>query len=181
MNKWWRAGHFYLMGLGWQGMLGSALVLGSALLVLFMLLPQRQHAQQLEQDVAQLRNRMKHHKAQWIDRSPQATLKAFYRFLPQESTASTQVEQVFEAADANGIDLDEAEYTMTRDRMANLSRYQVTLPVHGRYTDIRFFVIDLLNSMPALAINELTFKREDIHTQEVEARLRLTIYLGRGV
>lgn len=181
MNKWYQSDQFYLQSLGWPGMLGSALVLGAALLALFLLLPQRQHAQQLEQDVMQLRNRMKNHKAQWIDRSPEATLKAFYRFLPQESAAAAQVAKLFEAADANGIDLDEAEYTMTRDQLAGFSRYQVTLPLHGRYTDIRFFVIDLLNSMPALAINELTFKREDVHTQEVEARLRLIIYLGRGV
>lgn len=180
MNQWWRASRFYLMGLGWPGMLGSALVLGAVLLALFAVLPQHQHAQQLEQDIAALRTRMKHHQAQWIDRSPQATLKAFYRFLPQQSTVLAEVQKVFDAADTNGIDLDKAEYTMSSDQFANLSRYQVTLPLHGRYTDIRFFVIDLLNTMPALAVNELTFKREDIHTQEVEARLRLTIYLGHG-
>ncbi len=179
MNGMLKIWHFRLLALGWHGWLGLALLLVSLVLALAVLLPGHRHLQQLQGDIAQLRRELNQHQGQWIDRSPQASLNAFYRFLPPESAAVRQVSAFFAAADANGIDLDQAEYVLTRDRIARMSRYQVILPLRGTYTDIRFFVIELLNAMPAVAINELSFKREDVHAQEVEARLRLTIYLGR--
>lgn len=180
MKELWRIGLFRLKALGWAGMLGLGLLLGCGTLTVATLLPELRHLDELERDIAQLRNGMGKHQGQWIDRSPQATLKTFYRFLPAEPDAPVQVSSIFSAASDNGIDLDKVEYALTHDPVAGFSRYQVILPLSGTYTDIRHFVIDLLNTMPALAINELSFKREDAHSQEVEARLRLTIYLGRA-
>lgn len=160
--------------------LGWALWSSVALVVLTMLLPGLRHWQQLEQEVAALRRDMHRHQGQWIDHSPQATLQAFYQFLPAESEAAALVAAMFATADAQGITLDQAQYDLVRDQTASVSRYQIILPLHGRYPDIRRFVIALLNDMPALAVNELSFKREDVLSQEVDARLRLTIFLGHA-
>lgn len=170
---------FRLKELGWAGMLGLGLLLGCGILSVAVLLPELRHLDELERDIAQLHSGTDKNQGQWVDRSPHATLNTFYRFLPAESDAPAQVSSIFSAANDNGIDLDKIEYTLTHDPAAGFSRYQVILPLSGTYPDIRHFVIDLLNTMPALAINELSFKREDTHSQEVEARLRLTIYLGR--
>lgn len=180
LRRLWRVCKFRLLGLGWPGMLGFGLLLGCAVVASVVLLPATRQLQQMERDVAQLRNGMSQHRGQWIDRSPQAALKAFYRVLPQESSAPEHISAIFNAADASGIDLDKVEYALVREHTAGLSRYQVILPVQGTYPDIRRFIIELLNTMPALAINELSFKREDVSSPEVEARVRLTIYLGRA-
>lgn len=179
MNRWLRNLRFRLQVMGPLGWAGGALWVAAVLLTLTMLLPGMLHLQQLEQDVAALHRDMPRHRGQWVDRSPQATLKAFYRFLPAESEASSQVTALFAAADAHGIDLAHAEYALVHDHDAALSRYQVVLPLHGTYAEIRHFVIALLNDMPALAVNELSFKREDAQSREVDASLRLTIFLGR--
>lgn len=180
MKRLWRICRFRLLGLGWPGMLGLGLLFGCVAMALAVLLPGTRQLQQMERDVAQLRYGMSQHRGQWIDRSPQTTLKTFYRFLPQESSAPEHISAIFDAADASGIDLDKVEYALVREHTARLSRYQVILPVQGTYPDIRRFIITLLNTMPALAINELSLKRADASSPEVEARVRLTIYLGRA-
>lgn len=174
-----RLSRLALQGLEWPGTLGLGLLAAALVLAATVLLPGKRHLQQLEHDIAGMRSAMEHHRGQWVDHSPQAALNAFYGFLPPEASAAGQVAAILDAAEANGIEVDRIEYVLTRDRAARLSRYQMTLPLRGTYPDIRYFVIDLLNTMPALAINELSFKREDAHSQGVEARLRLTIYLGR--
>lgn len=178
MKRQMRTWRFRLMGQGGMGLLGLGLLSGSLALALAVLLPGVRHLEQLRQDVAQLRADMGRHRGQWIDRSPRASLNAFYRFLPKEGDALQQVAAVFSAADAAGVALDQGEYALSHDP-AGFSRYQVILPLYGTYTDIRAFVIQLLNTMPALAVNELSFRRDDTHSPEVEARLRLTVYLER--
>lgn len=176
----WR---FRLQEIGWQGWLGLGLFFGASMIAATVLLPNLRELSRLEHEVKQLRLQPVRQQAQTVNSSstatPLAALAAFYRTLPQESQAGSEVARIFEVAEANALLLDRAEYTWIRDRDIALSRYQVVLPLRGEYTDIRLFMIDLLNQMPAVAINELAFRRESTGTAGVEARLRLTIYLGR--
>lgn len=175
----WR---FRLQEIGWQGCLGLGLFFSAAILAAAVLLPDVRELSRLERDVERLRLHPVIQRSQ-ADGSPTSppggSLAAFYRALPQESHAGREVARIFEIAGANDILLNRAEYTWIRDRDIALSRYQVVLPLRGEYTDIRLFMIDLLNQMPSVAINELAFRREDTGGVDVEARLRLTIYLGR--
>lgn len=165
--------------LGWQGMLGLAILVGAIVLGLTVLLPSILHLQQLEQDFAQLQAAVKQHATLADDRSPQAALNSFYEFLPPEKKANQQIAVILNAADAYSLQLDQVEYVLKRDSTLGLSRYLITMPLRGRYTDIRYFVIELMNRMPSAAVNELSFRREDIKAEQIEARLRLTVYLRR--
>lgn len=165
--------------LGWQGMLGLAILVGAIVLGLTVLLPAILHLQQLEKDFAQLQAAVKQHATLTDDRSPQAALNSFYEFLPPEKKANQQIAVILNAADAYSLQLDQVEYVLKRDSTLGLSRYLITMPLRGRYTDIRYFVIELMNRMPSAAVNELSFRREDIKAEQIEARLRLTVYLRR--
>jgi Tfp pilus assembly protein PilO len=74
--------------------------------------------------------------------------------------------------------LEKGEYRLSRESEFRLSRYQMTLPVRGSYTDIRGFVNDVLDAVPAVALEDLTLKREAADDPELEAKVRFLLYLG---
>ena len=66
-----------------------------------------------------------------------------------------------------------------QDRNWKLTRYQLTLPVKGSYRQIRGFIAQVLTDVPASALEEIGFRRDTVGTDRIDARLRLTLYLGR--
>jgi len=175
----WKRWQYRLRNLEGPAKLGWGLLVVSAVLATAVLSPARHKLQQTEAEVAAQRSAMQHNPQQIQDRSPEAMLAAFYRFLPPEATLLEQVAQVLEVAEDNGIEADKIEYAVLPDASSKLRRYQMTMPVRGTYPNTRYFMIDLLNQMPAVAISELGFRREDAHGEQVESRLRLTFFLRR--
>jgi hypothetical protein len=168
----WR---FHLQEAGRQAWLGLALICAAAVLAVVVLLPDIGEINRLQQEIAELRAKPVQRQAAPPPASP---LTVFYRSLPRANHAGLEIARIFDIAEANDVVLQRAEYTWLRDRDTGLSRYQVELPLHGSYVDLRLFMIDLLNEMPAVAVNELAFRREDTGSAEVAATLRLTIYLA---
>lgn len=174
--------------LGWAGNAGLALLLLSLLLALGLAWPRSMALQQLQRDVAAMHKAMPQHQGQWIDRSPQASLNTFYQFLPAEQEANALLSQLLQLAEHHGLAPEKVDYSLQRETAAHFSRYQLNIPLRGSYRDIRRFMAAALNSTPALALNEINFKRleDDLNAgpgqaqAEVEAKLRLTLYLDSG-
>ncbi|MCB5187948.1 type 4a pilus biogenesis protein PilO [Methylobacillus caricis] len=166
--------------LGWQGVTGLGLLGLSLIASIALLWPRARALEQLETDVAMMHQAMPRHQGQWIDRSPQASINTFYQFLPRENEATTLLAQVIEAAEQHGLIAEKVDYTLSRNNAANFSKYQMTLPVRGHYVDIRSFISHVLNTIPSSALNDISLKREDIQSEEVEAKLRFTLYLQKG-
>ena len=110
------------------------------------------------------------------DHSPQASLKAFYKLLPAEDQAPKAFQQILAMANDQGVEPEKSEYQSARNPAAAFTRYQMTLPLHGRYLDIRKFVIQVLNTLPNVALSEINVKRGESNSEQVEARLRFSIY-----
>jgi hypothetical protein len=83
------------------------------------------------------------------------------------------------AAQRNDLTLAKGEYKLSQERDFHLASYQITLPVSGGYAQVRGFVNDVLDAVPAAALEELTLKREAINDDALEARVRFTLFLGR--
>ncbi|MCB5183831.1 type 4a pilus biogenesis protein PilO [Methylobacillus gramineus] len=165
--------------LGWQGVTGLALLLISILVGMAVGWPKARALDKLEMDVAKMHQAMPRHQGQWIDKSPQASLNTFYQFLPRENEATTLLASILETAEGHGLIPDKVDYVLSRHHAAHFSTYQITLPVHGSYMEIRSFISQVLNTIPASALNEISLKREDITSETVEARLRFTLYLQK--
>lgn len=172
--------HYHARQLGWQGMLGLALLLLSGVLLLFWLLPGKAHIEQREQELVVLRESMPQHQGRFADRSPQATLNTFYGFLPTENEATRLLGVMLTTANEHGLTPEKADYALVRSPAAAFTRYQISLPVRGSYVEIRMFANQVLQRIPSAALNEITLKRQDIHTEALEARLRFTVFLRRG-
>ena len=108
-------------------------------------------------------------------------LLAFYAALGEQRYAEQQVKTLFALAAKSGLSLSQGEYKSAPVAAARLHTYQITLPVKGSYKAIWQFSLAALRAMPFAALDDISFKRETIGDANVEARLRLTLYLADGL
>ena len=107
-------------------------------------------------------------------------LALFYAALGEKRYAEQQVKTLFALAGKAGVVLNQGEYKAGFDRNARVYTYQVTLPVKGSYNDVSKFSLMVLRTIPFASLDELSFKRENIGETQVEARVRLTLFLAAG-
>jgi hypothetical protein len=105
-------------------------------------------------------------------------LAAFYATLGGRSAAEEQVRTLFALAAKNGLRLAQGEYKSAYDRNAQVWTYQVNLPVKGSYAAIWQFAFGALRTIPFASLDDIGFRRDTIGDPQVEARLRLTLYLS---
>lgn len=103
-------------------------------------------------------------------------LQAFYRHV-EGGSLPDQLARLHVVARSTGITLRQGEYRLLRDGDTRLRRYQILLPVHGSYPGLRQFVSATLRTLPNAALEQVSFERRRIEETEVDAQLRLTLYL----
>jgi hypothetical protein len=108
----------------------------------------------------------------------QDNLAAFYGTLGERRYAEQQVKTLFGLAAKSGLSLAQGEYKSVYDRNAHVWTYQVNLPVKGSYAAIWQFAFGALRAIPFASLDDIGFRREAIGDPQVEARLRLTLYLS---
>jgi len=102
--------------------------------------------------------------------------QAFSDALALDDEVLPTIKTVLDAAARHHLTTTRAEYLRAADAHAQAARLQMTVPVKGRYADIRSWVEEILRTQAAVALNELAFKREEIALSQVEAKVRLTIW-----
>ena len=166
---------------GWQGAAGVGLLVVSIILCATALPARIAERDGLRQEIDGLRARyLMSGGAVDVTKSPREDqLATFYGFFPKLTTLPDWLERIYDAADANGVALEAGEYRLIQERDWKLARYQLTLPLKGSYTQVRGFVAQVLNEIPAAALDEVAFKREAIGATALDVRVKLTLYLGR--
>lgn len=172
----------WIKNIGMGGMSGVILLLLAVGLYLGFVLPQQARFVQLTQDVADEQARQKTAPLTPVldTRSTEARLRLFYDFFPPQEKAPTLLKTIYRAARDEAISLADGEYKYIDGKAGGIRMYQIDLPVKGSYIQIRKFIVKVLNAIPSVALNEVSFKRELVGSGELEARLRFIIYLGAG-
>ncbi len=167
-----------IVRLGWPGLAGLVLFVFALSFALLGIQPARERLAALTSERAGL-------SAQLGARGPQAEratargqLSNFYAFFPLTEGVPDVLGQVQKAAQRHRLTLDKGEYKLAQEQGFPILRYQVTLPVVGEYTQVRGFVNAVLDTVPNAAVDELTLKREDIVDEQLEARVRFSLFLG---
>ena len=102
----------------------------------------------------------------------------FYSTLGEVRYGEQQVRTLFGLADKAGLVLSEGEYLSGYDKGGRFHTYRVTLPVHGPYGAVWQFAMLALSSIPFASLDEISFRRNSVGETDVQARVRLTIYLA---
>jgi Tfp pilus assembly protein PilO len=107
-------------------------------------------------------------------------LAMFTRNFPTLAEAPGWILKMHQIAARNELTLETGEYRLTNAKDGGLARYQITLPLHGGYAQVRTFLEQVLTQIPAAALDEVTIRRDTIGSRATETRVRLTLYLAGG-
>lgn len=112
-----------------------------------------------------------------------ADLERFYRRFPTLDALQSELESLYAHARASRLQLAQGEYRL--EKGPGLAAYRVTLPVRGSYAQVRQFVGHVLKDMPTASLDAVRFDRRKAGDAQLEAQVRLTIYLrpveGKGI
>lgn len=164
--------------LGWPVLAGGALC-GFALAFYFtVVLPAASRLEQLQRQTLAADARLRHAAPATLEKNGlDARFESFYQFFPARKNAPNWLGKIYAAARSQSLQLSRGEYKFAPAKVGKLASYQVSLPVKGSYLQIRKFVAQVLNEVPAASLDEISFKREAIGSAAVEAKIKLTLYL----
>ena len=103
-------------------------------------------------------------------------LRRFYNLFPSAAGLTPELERLHRLARGARLELAQGEYRLER-RPSGLWAYRVTLPVRGSYAEVRNFISAVLKDMPSVSIDALRFDRKKADDAQLEAQLRLTLYV----
>ncbi|MGC2167014.1 MAG: type 4a pilus biogenesis protein PilO [Gallionella sp.] len=109
--------------------------------------------------------------------TPADQLEEFYRFFPVEHKSPELLEKLSSIAQQNGLQLNDGEYKVTRDKAGMLMRLGISLPVRGTYPQIRNFLSSLKTDIPSLVLEKVQFERKNIVDSSVQTKIALALYL----
>jgi hypothetical protein len=116
-------------------------------------------------------------KAYMENGTPSEELDEFYKHFPLEKTSPHWLGKLVEVAEKNGLSLNHGEYVVTRDKVGQLRRFKITLPVQGKYTQIRKYLNSLSYEIPNMALENVQFQRKDVLDTNVQVKIKLLLYM----
>ena len=100
---------------------------------------------------------------------------AFHRSLIAAHQVPDTLRRMLGTARQAKLVIKQGEYRLTPDKDGQFARYEMSLPLQGAYPQIRDLTAQWLLDHPALALNEISFKRDGIAQTQTDARVRLTL------
>jgi len=110
---------------------------------------------------------------------PAADLERFYARFPRLDRLDSELQALYAHAKAAHVQLRQGEYRLEATG-GGLAAYRVTLPVRGSYPQLRQFVGHVIKDMPTASLDSVRFERKQAADAELEAQVRLTLYLRKG-
>ena len=159
----------------------AVVVFGGALMVHAALLwPLRESSAALQNDIARVEALRNSAAAVGPSEpaSPAEQLAQFYRFFPAPIRASDDLARLHEVAISQELQIDQASYRMVRDRGGKLSLYEISLPVRGEYTQLRKFISQAAMELPHLALDGITFQRQQAGDALLESQIKFTLFFA---
>lgn len=100
--------------------------------------------------------------------------------LPYGKDTPQIIQTVQKALQANSVNWPNAEYRYIAVSPENIAALEIRTAVKGSYPQIRRALTTLLDQEPAMAIREMAFSRSSSDSAEVEAKLKLAVFLSDG-
>lgn len=167
--------NYWAKRLGWLLISGTLLIVVSLTFYATIGKQTVQHLGFIKREAAQIGSTKK--RPVWLPESPQAAMQNYYLALPQSEAVPDVLEKIFDAAYENDVALNQGQFKQVQVDGARFSQYKIVLPATGSYTGIRTFVNQVLRDVPTIALDSLSFNREDATSQEVETKIRFTLYM----
>jgi hypothetical protein len=168
--------------LTWPWLVALTLLAACVGFYLSVVIPAKHALADLKQNLEVMQHDETHLKeaSQDVDRtSPTGQLDVFYQKFPAESAVPDTLEKMIKLAQKKSLNPKQAAYRMVRNNPGELLSYQISLPIKGPYPSIVTYTFELLASIPNLALDNVSFQRQKIGDNVIEATLKMTLYIKR--
>lgn len=105
-------------------------------------------------------------------------LARFYEVLGESKYAEEQLAGLFAIAEKTNLVLQQADYKLNRDGPGRFTTYHVQLPLKGSFGAIQQFCEQALLLIPFASLDQVSFKRDGIGSDVIDAQLSFTLYLS---
>lgn len=166
---------FHLFRHGWPAMVGLMLLIAALGLHGFGVRAVQESTSIVRSQQATLQESTRFHLPQVDDSAKQQ--QALYAKLVDPSGALQAVNLIHRTAASHRVLLSSGEYRVVRDPKAQISRYQITLPVRSSYPNLRAWLAEVMNTIPTIALDEISVQRDTVASDDVDARVRLTLLM----
>ena len=99
----------------------------------------------------------------------------FHRYLVAAEDIPAVVQDMIGLAQQQGLRLHRGDYRVQVDAQGGFLRYRMILPVKGSAKAIHGFMLAALGANKTLALESVQFKREQIASDQIEARIQWTL------
>lgn len=97
--------------------------------------------------------------------------------LPPTGEASQRIGELERLARAHGLTLPRGQYSVSPLTGTSLQRWQLVLPLDASYPALHAFLASALERLPNLTLDELKLKRDRIESTQLQAELRLSLFV----
>ncbi len=172
----WRVRRF-AAALSWPSIAAAGLIVVEAAFHFSTMAPLEIQRAQLREQVA----RSSRDSSQATERSaasdPRVDLEKFYGALARPADAPDLLRRLHRVAHDQGLTLDQADYRPVPDADGGFTRYQILLPAKGTYPEVRRFLVQVSGDVPGLAVDSVNFQRQQIGDPQVDALIKLTLFI----
>ncbi len=176
-NHWLIRLRWRLASLSNPGKLGVGMLVLALIVVFAAILPQEKIKNTLKEKVRNVQIKQAEFPEQ-IKLNDDQALEVFYDFFPRSDSSPFWINELDKIARNRSVEVSRSDYRLVLEKEAKLARYEIQLPVRGSYPQLRAFIADALQAIPALALASVTIKRENIQTGSVDANLGMYLYLN---
>lgn len=116
--------------------------------------------------------------------TPEQAVAALLARLPTPAQRSGVLAGILQAAREQNLAIDTLQLHQSDAGAdgadAGVSRQQIDVPLKGSYAQIRAWLVRLLQEQPALSLDALQLKRADAQTDQLDARISLSLWVFDG-
>jgi len=105
-------------------------------------------------------------------------LERVLAYFPSPDEARQALIELQAAAARHAVKLSSIEYRTMVEPWIALTRYQIQLPARGSYAGMRAFLAEALETLPTLAPESASWKRDAAGMAELDARFVFKLYAG---
>lgn len=168
-----------LRGIGLPGWVGLVSGLACVVTLWGVIEPLRAEALRLDADSQQLAQQAATRPAPITAPTPQQQLIDFEQRFADERSIAPTLARLQAIAQLRGFRLEQAEFKLTSEPTEPLARYTIVLPIKADYRALRRFSRDALRELPALALDEVSLRRSDPTSPQLDAQLRFVLFLAK--
>jgi len=165
--------------IGWPGGVGVALLGAALILSVTLWLPARNENTLLQDEISQMQALLRQPQPHSVADTHQQ-LDAFIAALSPHEDLSNSLNLLHKLAARHGLSLKNSEYHPTKNRTGRIQQLRITVKTEGEYVELRSFLQEISETLPALAIRQLSLSRQKISDVQLEAAVEFILFYSQS-